>query len=71
MNEFTFKVNLVAVVQVRAVDPAVARAVVPTVLGAPGSAEIALTNQNVAATGHDAKIISVDFSMIGPVKSLK
>ena len=39
MEDFTFKVNLVAVVRVRAGDESVARKTVPTVLGAPGIAE--------------------------------
>ena len=48
-----FRVNLVAVVRVRAADETVARQVVPTVLGAPGTAEIGLANQNnVGVTGH-------------------
>ena len=34
MEDFTFKVNLVAVVRVRAGDESVARKAVPTVLGA-------------------------------------
>ena len=36
MKDFAFKVNLVAVVRVRADDESIARKVVPTVLGAPG-----------------------------------
>ena len=44
MSEFTFRVNMVAMVRVRAPDESVARAVVPTVLGEPGSTEIALAN---------------------------
>ena len=51
MSEFTFKVNLVAVVRVRADDESVARKVVPMVLGAPGSVEIRLANENNAAVG--------------------
>ena len=41
MSEFTFKVNLVAVVRVRAADE-IARQVVSTILGAPGTVEIGL-----------------------------
>jgi hypothetical protein len=62
MKDFVFKVNLVAVVHVRAADESAARKVVPTVLGAPGTLEIALANQNNAAVGHHATITDVDFS---------
>ena len=62
MNDFAFKVNLVAVVRVRAADENAARRVIPTVLGAPGAAEIGLANQNNAAVGLDAVILDVDFS---------
>ena len=67
VKDFIFKVNLVAVVRVRAADENTARQVVPTVLGAPGNAEIGLANENNAATGRDATITDVDFS-IGSVK---
>ena len=67
MKDFIFKVNLVAVVRVRAADESVARAVVPTVLGAPGNAEIGLANQNNVATGRDARVTDVDFS-VGLIK---
>jgi hypothetical protein len=69
-GRFTFKVNLVAVVRVRAGDESVARKIVPTVLGAPGIAEIRLANENNAATGRHATVTDVDFS-IGSVKPLK
>ena len=42
MEDFTFKVNVVAVVRVCADDESVARKVVPTVLGAPSTVEIRL-----------------------------
>jgi hypothetical protein len=71
MSDFVFKVNLVAVVRVRAGDESVARYVVPTVLGAPGPTEIALANQNHEALGHDAAVTGVEFSMVGPIKSSK
>ena len=67
MKDFAFKVNLVAVVRVRADDESVARKVVPTVLGAPGTAEIGLANENNAAMAHHATVTDVDFS-IGSVK---
>jgi hypothetical protein len=63
MEDFTFKVSLVAVVRVRAGDESVARKVVPTVLGAPGTVEIGLVNENNAATGRHAMITDVDFSV--------
>jgi hypothetical protein len=63
MEDFTFKVNLVAVVRVRAGDESVARKIVPTVLGAPGIAEIRLANENNAATGRHATVTDVDFSI--------
>ena len=67
MEDFTFKVNLVAVVRVRADDESVARKVVPTVLRAPSTVEMRLANENNAAVGRDATITDVDFS-IGSVK---
>ena len=70
MKDFAFKVNLVAVVRVRADDESVARKVVPTVLGAPGTADIRLANENNAAKGCYAAVTDVDFS-IGSVKPLK
>ena len=63
MEDYTFKVNLVAVVRVRAEDESVARKIVPTVLGAPGIAEIRLANENNAATGSHATVTDVDFSI--------
>jgi len=68
MRDFEFKVNLVAVVRVRAAHERVARQVVPDVLGAPGSVEIGLANQNVRAMGREATVTGVDFS-IGQVKA--
>ena len=70
MEDFTFKVNLVAVVRVRADDESVARKIVPTVLGAPGTVEIRLANENNAARGHHATVTDVDFS-IGSVKPFR
>ena len=67
MKDFAFKVDLVAVARVRADDESVARKIVPTVLGAPGTAEIRLANENNAATGCYAAVTDVDFS-IGSVK---
>ena len=70
MEDFAFKVNLVAVVRVRADDESVARKVVPTVLGAPGALEIRLANENNAAVGRHATVTDVDFS-IGSVKPFR
>jgi hypothetical protein len=70
MKAFAFKVNVVAVVRVRADDESVARKIVPTVLGSPGTAEIRLANENNAATGCYAAVTDVDFS-IGSLKPLK
>jgi hypothetical protein len=66
LEDFTFKVNLVAVVRVRADDESVARTVVPTVLRAPSTGEIRLANENNAAVGHHAMVSDVD--SIGSVK---
>jgi len=67
MKDFAFKVYLVALVRVRAADESVARKVVPTVLGAPGTVEVRLANENNAAinsgTGRHATITDVDFSI--------
>jgi hypothetical protein len=70
MKDFAFKVNLVAVVRVRADDEGGARKVVPTVLGPPGVAEIRLANEKNAARGHHATVTDVNFSIIGSVKPL-
>ena len=70
MKDFGFKVNLVAVVRVRADDESIARKAVPTVAGAPGTAEIRMANENHAATGCHATVTDVDFS-IASVKPLK
>jgi hypothetical protein len=71
MDDFVFQVNnVVAVVRVRAADK-IARGR-STILGAPSSTEIALANENnILVTGRDAKVTSVDFSMVGPIKSAK
>jgi hypothetical protein len=69
VKDFIFKVNLVAVVRVRAGDESVARKVVHTVLGAPGTVEIGLANENNAATGLHATITDIDFSFsLGSIK---
>ena len=49
MKTFTFEATIEAVVRVLAADENSARKVVPTVLGAPGTADIRIANENVAA----------------------
>ena len=71
MDNFVFEVEVVALVRVRAPDESVTRAVVPTVLGPPGSTEIALANQSNILVSRDAAVTGAEFSMIGPIKSLK
>jgi hypothetical protein len=63
MSDFAFKVNIFSVVRVSAADENVARKVVPTVLGAPGAAEIRLANENNALSCNDAIVTNVDFSV--------
>jgi hypothetical protein len=48
MKDFAFKVNLVAVVRVRADDESVERKVVPRVLGAPSTVEIRLAMRTMS-----------------------
>jgi hypothetical protein len=61
MNEYVFEVKLRAVVRVRATDEDIARKVIPSVLGASGSLEVDLANQNNAAVGRAATVTEVDF----------
>jgi hypothetical protein len=63
MARFSFETKLAAVVRVRAVDEIVARKLVPTVLGAPGTLEIRLANENNAVFFNDAIITDVEFSL--------
>jgi hypothetical protein len=67
VRQFVFKASIVAVVRVRAADENAARTIVADVLGAPGAADIGLTNQNHAALGRDATVTDVDFD----VRSIK
>jgi hypothetical protein len=71
MNEYVFEVKLRAVVRVRAADAEAARKVVPTVLGAPGTLEIGLANQNNEAVGRAATVTDVDFVQENDAKPLK
>jgi hypothetical protein len=61
MNEYVFEVRLRAVVRVRASDEGVAQEVVSSVLGAPGSVEINLPNENKPRLGQPATVTNVDF----------
>ena len=63
VDDFTFKVDLVAVVRVRAPDESIARKFVPEVLGAPGTTEIRQANENNAAKGRHATVIDVGFAI--------
>jgi hypothetical protein len=62
MNEYVFEVRLRARVRVRAPNEEVAKNVVPSVLGAPGTLELDLANQNNAAIGRAATVTDVDFT---------
>ena len=70
MDDFTFKVDLVAVVRVRAPDESIARKFVPEVLGAPGTTEIRQANESNAAKGQHATVTDVVFA-IESVKPLR
>jgi hypothetical protein len=61
MQEYAFQVKLVAVVRVRAADEALARKVVPSVLGSPGTVEITLANESNTSVGLNATVTIVDF----------
>jgi hypothetical protein len=63
VDDFAFTVNIVAVVRVRAAEESVARRVVPTVLGAPGTVELRLANEGNAVLAHHTTITNVDFSV--------
>jgi hypothetical protein len=70
MNEYSFEVGVRAVVRVQASDPDVARKVVETVLGAPGSHEIEMANRNNHGVARDATVTAVDFVQKAPAKLL-
>jgi hypothetical protein len=71
MDEYVYEVTLRAVVRVRAADEETARKVVPTVLGAPGTIEIKLANENNQAVGRAADVIDVDFVQDSDAKVVK
>jgi hypothetical protein len=66
MQEYAFQVKLVAIVRVRAADEALARKVVPSVLGSPGNVEIRLANESNTSRGLHATVTEVDFFADGP-----
>jgi hypothetical protein len=68
MNEYSFEVGVQVFVRVQASDPEVARKVVESVLGAPGSQEIELANQNNHGAGREATVTAVDFVQKTPAK---
>ena len=60
---FAFETTIDAVVRVQAADEDSARKAVPTVLAAPGIADIRIANENViAGLGIDAAIDDVNFN---------
>ena len=62
MRTFAFGTTIDAVVRVQAADEDSARKAVPTVLAAPGIADIRIVNENViAGLGIDAVIDDVNF----------
>jgi hypothetical protein len=65
VREYAFQVKLVAVVRVRATDEVLARKVIPSVLGSPGTAEIRLVNESNNSLGLKAAVKAVDFFVKG------
>ena len=59
MDEYVFEVRLRAVIRVRAADEEVARKVVSSVLGSPGSIQIDLANLH-AGVGQAATLTEVN-----------
>ena len=63
MKTFAFETTIDAVVRVQAADEGSARKAVPTVLAAPGIADIKIANENaIAGLGIDAVIDDVHFN---------
>jgi hypothetical protein len=63
VKDFAFKIDLVAMVRVRAADEKVARKIVPTALKAPDTTELRLANENNAGQGQIATVTDVNFSI--------
>ena len=63
MKTFVFETTIDALVRVRAADEDSARKVIPTVLGAPGTADIRLANESIGVgLGIEAVIDDVKFN---------
>jgi hypothetical protein len=63
MKTFAFETTIEAVVRVLAADEDSARKVIPTVLGAPGTADVRIANENVSVgLGIQAVIDEVEFN---------
>ena len=63
MKTFVFETTIDALVRVRAADEDSARKVIPTVLGAPGTADLRLANECIGAgLGIQAVIDDVKFN---------
>jgi hypothetical protein len=60
-DEYSFEVDVRALVRVQASEPEMAHKVVESVLGAPGSQEIELAKQNNHEVGRKATVTAVDF----------
>ena len=71
MNEYVFEVQLVAAVRVHAMDENVARNVVSSVLGSPGTAEVRMANENNAALDRNALVTHVDFTTLSKADKRK
>jgi hypothetical protein len=64
MKTFAFETTIDALVRVQAADEDSARKAVPAVLGAPGTADVRLANENASAgLGIDAVIEDVKFNV--------
>ena len=62
MRDFSFAVDLTALVRVRAADESVARKIVPTVVKAPNALEVRLANESNALLNSGGTVTKVDFS---------
>jgi hypothetical protein len=71
MNDYGFEVRLRAVVRVRAPNEEIAVKVVSSALGAPGSVEIRLANENNAACDNPSVVTDVDFFQESAPKLVK
>lgn len=67
-NEYSFEVGMQALIRVQASDPNAARKVLESVLGAPGSRDLELANENNHGVGWEATVTAVDFVQQTPAK---